>query len=206
MENPTRLFLVRHGEVEERYLRVYGGRIDMNLSPRGREQAATLKPFFARQGLDALYCSSMKRARQTLEPIANRAVDAPVFLEDLREIDFGEWTGLEWEEVASRHESKVADWLRLLDSGVVDGAESTVDLRERVEPCLTRILESHPGQSVAVICHGAVIRLMLSCLLDLPLRRLGGLDISYAGVTLVEHEGKRNVARYINHTPWSFES
>lgn len=206
MENPTKLFLVRHGEVEEQYLRVYGGRIDMNLSPRGREQAATLAPFFGRQRVDALYCSSMKRARQTLEPIAKHAVAEPVFLEDLREIDFGEWTGLEWEEVASRHASNVADWLHLLDSGVVNGAESTADLRARVEPCLTRILESHPGQSVAVICHGAVIRLMLSCLLDLPLRRLGGLDVSYAGVTLVEHEGKRNVARYINHTPWSFES
>ena len=206
MENPTKLFLVRHGEVEERYLRVYGGRIDMDLSERGRDQSRTLSPFFAKLGLDAIYCSSMKRARQTVEPITNHASSAPVFIEDLREIDFGEWTGLEWEEVARRHEAKVADWLHLLDSGEVDGAETTAEFRARVEPCLGRILDFHPGQSVAVICHGAVIRLMLSCLLALPLRQLGGIDVAYAGVSLIEHEGNRNVARYINHTPWSFES
>ncbi|MGY8653384.1 MAG: histidine phosphatase family protein [Verrucomicrobiia bacterium] len=206
MENPTKLYLVRHGEVEERYLQIYGGRIDMNLSERGREQAMALGPFFARQGLDAIYCSTMKRARQTLEPIAEHASSSPVFIEDLREIDFGAWTGLSWQEVAKKHESEVADWLHLLDSGEVDGAESTADLRTRVEPCLNRILESHPGQSVAIICHGAVIRQLLSGLLSLPIRELGGIDISYAGVSLIEHDGKRNVARYINNTPWRLES
>ena len=200
------MFLVRHGEVEERYLQIYGGRIDMNLSERGRSQATALAPYFAQLGLDAIYCSTMKRARQTLEPIAELAAAEPIFFEDLREIDFGAWTGLTWGEVAKQHESEVADWLHLLESGAVDGAESTADLRARVEPCLTRILESHPGQAVAVVCHGAVIRLMLALLLKLPLRELGGIDISYAGVSLVEHEGKRNVARFINHTPWSIES
>ena len=206
MENPTKLFLVRHGEVEEQYLRIYGGRIDMNLSERGHEQATALAPFFSSMGLDAIYCSTMTRARQTLDPIAEHVAATPVFMEDLREIDFGEWTGLTWEAVAKQHESEVADWLHLLDGGEVDGAESTAGLRARVSPCLDRILESHPGQSVAIICHGAVIRVMLSSLLSLPLRELGGIDISYAGVSLVEHEGERNVARYINHAPWRFES
>ena len=42
MESPTRLYLIRHGEVEERYHRVFGGRIDMDLSPLGSEQAAAV--------------------------------------------------------------------------------------------------------------------------------------------------------------------
>ena len=36
MNSPTRLYLLRHGEVEARYHRIFGGRIDMELSPRGQ--------------------------------------------------------------------------------------------------------------------------------------------------------------------------
>ena len=39
----TKLFLIRHAEVEERYHKVFGGRIDMGLSRRGQEQAKQLR-------------------------------------------------------------------------------------------------------------------------------------------------------------------
>ena len=41
----TRLLLIRHGEVEARYQGIFGGRIDMNLSPRGRQQAKILAEY-----------------------------------------------------------------------------------------------------------------------------------------------------------------
>jgi broad specificity phosphatase PhoE len=206
MEHPTKLYLVRHGEVEEKYHRIYGGRIDMDLSELGRRQAEALGDFFRSRKPDAIYCSSMKRALQTLEPIRNGWSIEPTILDDLREIDFGAWTGLEWDEVARRHEAEVFDWLTLLDSGEVEGAESTVELRARLEPCLDRIVEAHKGQSVAIVCHGAVIRSLLSILLDMPLARLGAVDVSYASVTLVDWSPKLAVARYINHTPWESSS
>ncbi len=206
MENPTKLYLVRHGEVEEKYHRIYGGRIDMDLSDLGRRQAEALGSFFRSHRPDAIYCSSMKRALRTLEPIRNGGAVEPVILDDLREIDFGEWTGLEWDEVARRHNAEVFDWLTLLDSGAVAGAESTSALRARLEPCLKRIVETHERQSVAIVCHGAVIRSLLSILLDLPLDRLGAVDVSYASVTQVDWSPKLSVARYINHTPWESSS
>ena len=206
MENSTKLYLVRHGEVEEKYHRIYGGRIDMDLSDLGRRQAKALGGFFEKNRPDAIYCSSMKRALQTLEPIRNGGAVEPVILDDLREIDFGEWTGLEWDEVARRHNAEVFDWLTLLDSGEVGGAESTVALRARLEPCLERIVKTHERQSVAIVCHGAVIRSLLSILLDMPLDRLGAVDVSYASVTLVDWSPKLSVARYINHTPWESPS
>jgi len=97
MENPTKLYLVRHGEVEEKYHCIYGGRIDMSPSDLGQRQAAALGEFFQRLKPDAIYCSSMKRALQTLEPIREGWSKEPVILDDLREIDFGEWTWLEWD-------------------------------------------------------------------------------------------------------------
>ncbi len=206
MEDSVKLYLVRHGEVEEKYHGIYGGRIDMELSDQGREQSKSLGGYFSDHRPDAVYCSSMKRALQTLEPIRNGWPEEPLILDALREIDFGEWTGLSWDQVAQRHQAEVFDWLRLLDGGEVAGAESTTDLRARLEPCLQEITGKHAGQSVAIVCHGAVIRSLLSILLDLPLDRLGALDIAYASVTLVEWSPRRAVARFVNHVPWSFES
>ncbi len=205
MENATKLFLIRHGEVEEPYLRVYGGRIDMNLSERGREQAARLARHLDGSPLDAIYCSSMKRARQTLEPIEAAFEIEPEIRDDLREIDFGAWTGVEWEEVARRHEANVADWLQLLNAGLVEGAETTVDLQARVTRCLEEIHARHAGGSIAVVCHGAVIRAALSRLLRLPMDRMGSIDVGYASVSLIEQGPLHSTARYLNYIPWKFD-
>src|SRR5688572_12634859 len=56
--HPTQLYLIRHGEVETKYHRVFGGsRIDMALSPLGQEQAAALARWMEGSKLDALYAS-----------------------------------------------------------------------------------------------------------------------------------------------------
>ena len=77
----TRLILIRHGEVEEKYHRIFGGRIDMNLSVRGHEQAAILARYLNGKSVQAVYASPMKRVQQTLAPYAAgntpRAVASP---------------------------------------------------------------------------------------------------------------------------------
>src|SRR5579885_2502466 len=95
----TSLFLLRHAEVEVRYHRVFGGRIDMELSPRGHEQAATLARHLKHKSFAAIYASPMKRVQQTLAPILANRPSAPVLMAGLREVDFGDWTGLGWEQV-----------------------------------------------------------------------------------------------------------
>src|SRR5262245_5836272 len=100
---PTRLFLLRHGEVEQRYHRIFGGRIDMELSPRGHEQAEALAKYVRRRPLEALYCSPMRRALQTMAPLAPHCPTPAVIKPEFHEIDFGDWTGLTWEEVHRRY-------------------------------------------------------------------------------------------------------
>jgi len=80
--------------VEERFHRVFGGKIDMNLSPRGHEQALALALHLRARHFDAIYTSPMKRAQQTLAPLVEHRKQSVVTLPDLHEVDFGEWTGL----------------------------------------------------------------------------------------------------------------
>src|ERR1700691_4406149 len=166
MTATTRLFLLRHAEVETRYHRIFGGHIDMELSPRGHEQAAILAQYLQPKSFDAIYASPMKRAQQTLAPLLAGRETAPVTLPGLCEVNFGDWTGLSWEEVKAKHNVSAFEWLDQLERATIPNAESAKVFRARVEPCVEQILRGHAGQDVAVVCHGGTIRMMLSILLE----------------------------------------
>ena len=202
MTAPTSLFLLRHGEVEERYHRIFGGRIDMDLSPRGHEQAAALAGYVRQKRLSAIYASPMKRAQQTLAPLTGHAERGPVVLDGLREVDFGDWTGLGWQEVRDRYGVSAHEWLDLLDRAAIPNAECARTFRARVEPCVRQILRDHAGQSVAVVCHGGVVRMILAILLDLPLSKMAAFEIDYASLTQVDHFPDKIEVQLVNFTPW----
>jgi len=98
----TRLLFIRHGEVEARYQRIFGGRIDMNLSPRGKRQAKKLAEYLEAKTIDAVYASPMKRVQQTLAPTLKAHGHSQTVFHDLREVDFGDWTGLGWAAVREK--------------------------------------------------------------------------------------------------------
>jgi alpha-ribazole phosphatase len=199
----TRVYLLRHGEVAVEYHRTFGGRIDMDLSPRGREQAKALAGYLRRVKFDAIYASPMKRAQQTLAPLAAefRAL-TPVTLADLREVDFGEWTGHTWEQVQEKFGAHAFDWLEKMDQAAIPGGESAAHFRARVEPCLKKILAAHPGQTTAVVCHGGVIRMLLSLLLGMPFTLTARFEIEYASATVIDLGPLRTEVQLMNFTPW----
>jgi broad specificity phosphatase PhoE len=196
------LLLIRHAEIEELYQGLFGGRIDMELSPRGHEQAAALAKWLYQKPLAAIYASPMKRVQQTLAPLLVNGAPKPVILSDLRELDFGDWTGLAWEEVQTKFGVSPFSWLEQLECDGIANAESAETLQDRVEPCLRQILAAHSGQQVAVFCHGGIIRVLLGILLHWPLSRMGAFEIEYASLTQVLVLPHKAELQLVNFTPW----
>jgi broad specificity phosphatase PhoE len=197
------LWLIRHAEVEIRYQNVFGGIIDMDLSDRGRQQAAALAGYLRRQPLDAVYASPMRRVQQTLAPLMNNGTPAPIVLPGLREADFGDWTGLSWAEVQARHGVSAFSWLEQLERGGIPNAETVPALRARVEDCLRQIIAANAGRQVAVFCHGGVIRVALAILLDWPLAPFAAFEIDYTSVSRVIVSPDDAQVSLLNFTPWS---
>jgi broad specificity phosphatase PhoE len=199
---PTRLLLIRHGEIERRYQSAFGGRLDINLSARGRAQARTLADFLRSKTITAVYASPMKRVQQTFAPSRKHHPAKAVVMPGLREIDFGDWTGFGWDAVREKFGIQPYEWLDKIELGVVPNGESTVHFRKRVEPCLRKIIRENHGKTVAIFCHGGVIRMMLALLLDLPLPKTGSFDIEYTSVTQVAVLPHMNEIELLNFTPW----
>lgn len=203
MSSATRLFLLRHGEVETRYHRVFGGsRVDMNLSDQGHEQAKHLADFLDGETFDAIYASPMKRALQTMAAITATRGHQPEILHPLQEVDFGDWTGLNWDEVRERFQVSPFQWLHLLDQAAIPNGETGEQFRARIEPVVKTILEAQKGKTAAIVCHGGVIRMILSILLDLPLPKTSLFEIDYASVTMLSIASHKTEVKLMNFAPW----
>jgi broad specificity phosphatase PhoE len=174
----------------------------MELSPRGHEQAAALAKYLHTKPLGAIYASPMKRVQQTLAPLLLNGAPKPVVLSDLREVDFGDWTGLKSEQVKQKFGVSASSWLDHLECGGIANAECGETFRERVDPCLERILADHSGEQVAVFCHGGVIRMLLSLLLRWPLPSMAMFEVEYASLTQVALPRQKPRLQLLNFVPW----
>lgn len=174
----------------------------MNLSPLGHEQAAALARYLHGKPIDAFYTSPMKRVQQTIAPLLNNGFPRPVTLPELREVDFGDWTGLVWEQVQEKFGVSAFTWLDQIECGAIPNGECARTLRARLEPCLKQFLERHPGQNVLVACHGGVVRVLLSLLLGWPLPQLGAVEIDYASLTKVAFVRGKPQVQLLNFAPW----
>ena len=201
MSNTT-LHLIRHAEVEARYQSVFGGRIDMNLSPLGHIQAATLANYLRPQKFDRIFSSPMKRVQQTLAPMLQQMRPAPIILPNLYEVDFGDWTGLTFTEVKARYGYDAYHWLDLLDAGTIPNAENMTNYRSRIDACLQEILRQSAGQTVGVFCHGGVIRMLLALLLNLPFAEMDRFEVEYTSLSTVVLKPERTRLQLLNFTPW----
>jgi broad specificity phosphatase PhoE len=199
---PTRLLLIRHAEIEPRYQHAFGGRIDMNLSARGRAQARTLAQFLRGKQLAAIYSSPMKRVQQTLAPLFKNGAPVQTILPGLQEVDFGDWSGYNWNQVREKFGVHPYDWLDEIELGAVPNGENGVQFRARVESCLYEIIGRHPGETAAIFSHGGVIRMILAILLNLPLPKTNSFEIEYTSVTQVALHPELNEVELLNFTPW----
>ena len=193
-------YLMRHAEVETAYHQTFGGRIDIGLSEQGQAQAHSLVNFLRRFPLDSCFSSPMKRAVQTAAPCQEWA--KPVLLNGLREVDFGDWTGLRWEEVRKKYGKSARDWLHLLEANAIPNAESIEQFRARIQEIWSILLRPENGNRIGVFAHGGVIRMLLALLLQMPARQMASFELSYASVTILYIQENRPEVQLLNYCPW----
>ena len=158
----------------------------MDLSETGHCHATALADWFGDGALDRGYVSPRKRAAQTAGPLLKARRLEGTVMEGLREVDFGDWTGYRWSDIQDRFGIAAFDWLEVLERGGIANGESANELRARVEPCIQSIMDENAHRSVAVVCHGGIVRVMLALLLELPLSHMAHFNVDYGSVTMLE--------------------
>jgi 2,3-bisphosphoglycerate-dependent phosphoglycerate mutase len=159
-EPMTRILLFRHAESADPSV-FHGAESDIGLSERGHRQAARLAEYLAGRRPDALVCSAMQRARDTAAPCAAACGLEAQFEPALHERRLGGMAGMPTGDREGPWMQTVRRWIAGETSFSLLGAESFDEVRQRVVPAWQRIIQRHAGKTVAVIAHGAAIKVLL---------------------------------------------
>ncbi|MBJ7344513.1 MAG: histidine phosphatase family protein [Gemmataceae bacterium] len=163
--NPTRVFLMRHAETSVPGV-FHGAESDIGLSLRGIEQAKAAARFFQNLKPTKLISSGMVRALTTASEIASTCnLEIEVFT-NLHERKVGTLSGTvnnlpdgPWRQTLSR-------WLNGETGFAPEGAESLDQMLARILPVWNEITSKYEGETVVIVAHGAVLKVLLLTILQ----------------------------------------
>ncbi len=186
----TKIFLVRHAEAEGNLYRIAHGHYDGLITQHGYRQIAVLQKRFADIPVDAVYSSDLFRARTTAKAIYGPKGLPLQTRRALREVDMGSWEGRTWQELTSRDPQQMFYFNRDLSAWKIEGGEPAAHVRDRMIAALQTIAAENEGKTVAVVSHGAALRITLGSLQGLSLQEIGQTPHGdNTAVSLLEAEG-----------------
>ncbi|MBZ4397877.1 histidine phosphatase family protein [Myxococcus sp. MISCRS1] len=197
----TRMVLVRHGKPSEEMKGRCYGRLDVGLAPEGHVQAERAARLLARVELHGLYSSPRLRALDTAKRLTEgRGLELRVE-EAFREIDFGLFEGLTYEEAERRFPAVYAEWMTHPAQVRFPEGETFSEMRERVRAGGRALRARHPGQCFALVSHGGVNRTLLCEALGMSDEHLFRLDQVHAAVNVIDFYGDEPVVKLMNAEP-----
>ncbi|MGH2515044.1 MAG: histidine phosphatase family protein [Ktedonobacterales bacterium] len=153
------VYFVRHGENPANLTHEFScRRVDYSLTEKGIQQARETARYFAEMGLDAVYCSPLKRAAETAALIAEPLRLPVTALEQFREVDVGEIEGQPpTDELWAFHDSIFEEWLTGTPEARFPGGENQLDLIARMRDGVHLTLRGRESERVAIVAHGGIL-------------------------------------------------
>jgi len=197
----TKIILVRHGHVEGISPERFRGRADLELTQLGRRQAEeTAARIAASWTPAALYSSPLSRCRVTGEAIGRRFGLTPLPLLELIDIDYGKWQGQSPEDVRRKSPEALATWYRSPQWAAIPGGENLQEVLTRTVAALRKVTAGHPKDTVVIVGHDSVNRVILLHVLDLPLSRYWRLGQDPCAINEIDFSDGEFTVRSINGT------
>lgn len=168
----TKIILTRHGHVEGINPERFRGRTDLSLTELGEAQARAVAARVASEWTPSVvYTSPMRRCLATAEAIATMCRVSVEILNDLTDLDYGEWQWRTYAEVRAASPQAFSTWFATPHLIRFPGGEALQDLVARTANALRLVIARH-GQvtdTIVLVGHDNVNRALLLQLLDQPL-------------------------------------
>lgn len=161
------VFLIRHGETPWNTKEVFRGRIDIPLSEEGLMQAEKTGDALVSCTLGAVYTSPQKRSFETARIIGEKQNIPPIPLTGFMDVSFGEWEGKQLKEVKETYPDLYQKWRENPEKVGFPEGESLDDVRERSCKELERLVAQHNGETVVIVTHRVVLKVLICWLLGL---------------------------------------
>jgi alpha-ribazole phosphatase/probable phosphoglycerate mutase len=154
----SRVLFIRHAETE--MAGRFCGHSDPELNAQGRMQVTRLAQLISAEPIDTVYSSDLRRASGTAQAIAAVREIPQVLRPALREMGFGQWEGLRWEQIEQMDPAYAREWVERYPHLPAPSGESFQAFEARVLEEVHRLLDGSPAP-IAVVTHGGVLRVVL---------------------------------------------
>ena len=195
-----KLILVRHGVTEWNKSLRYQGHSDIPLSEIGRGQAKALSERLAKAKIDAFYASDLSRAKETAEIIASPHHEEVKLMSQYRETKFGEWEGLTYNEIIEKFPREMADWRVNPTVTRIPGGETLNEVAQRCMSGINEIKAEHEQQTVLLVAHGGIIRIIISSLIGINLNEYWKIQQDNTALNIIEIHDDKSILCLLNDT------
>lgn len=184
----VKLFLIRHGQTLWNKEGRYQGNRDIELTEEGIKQAGFTAEYLSDVDFSNIYSSPLKRAMDTANIInkTNEKKDLKIIIrENLKEMHFGKWEGMKFEQLGKEFHDEFQNWLRDPYNYCPAGGESFKQVKKRATEEIENIIkESEDGSNVAVVTHGGIILSILVYWLQIPLSRWRSIVLNQGAINI----------------------
>ena len=190
----TTFFLIRHALCDGVGHTLWGRTPGICLNEKGKLQARQLAETCEGLRLDAVYSSPLERALETAAPIASCMRLEVRQSAALNEIDFGEWSGKTFEELAPDERWRHFNTRRSITT--IPGGESFLDVQNRVVKEIDRLAQAHSEGRVAIVSHADPIKAAVSYFAGTPIDLIDRIEIWPCSVSVIAvDEGGPRISR-----------
>lgn len=181
----TQIYLLRHGEARANIDRYFNGYTDCELTDNGKLQAELAALRLKNTQIHAVYTSDLQRTVDTAAPLIKLKGMAYEELYELREINGGEWEGVRWADLPELYPKQYDNWDNTPHLFEAPSGENMKGFSERCIKVLNKIIKKHEGQSVLIVTHGTVIRVLMHYFYDKPWKEMH--SISWCDNAAISH-------------------
>ena len=196
--------LLRHADTtlspERRFSGV--GSSDLGLSAAGRDQArqAANAALLRGRPFTTIVSSPLIRCQETAEIVA-AALGVPISIDhDLREMDFGLWEGLTFDEVQERYPEDLQRWKQSAWASPSGSSETFAAVANRMRSAARRFASRYAGASIVAITHVTPVKALVADALGAPPSALFRMELSSACFSRITYTGGEACLRLFNDT------
>ena len=196
----TRLFLVRHGRTGWNKEQIFRGTKDVPLDRVGREEALMVGERLKGEGLRAVYSSPLSRATETAEAITRfHSIEVQV-MAGLNDLHFGEWEGQSLDEVKKQYADLYLRWQQEPHRVIFPKGEGLDEVRARAMKAVEEIMERHLQETVALVSHRVVLKVLICALLGLDNSHFWNIGQDTAAINCFHYKDGRWIVALLNDT------
>ncbi|MFB0918921.1 MAG: histidine phosphatase family protein [Clostridiaceae bacterium] len=155
------LFITRHGETMWNLEKRFQGWGNSELTEKGKKMAENLSKVIDENNIDIVFTSPLKRARETTKIAVGDKKIPIVVLDDLKEMNLGEWEGISLDELKRDEPERVHQYWNEPEMYVSEKGENFNEFIERVRRAYEEIINTKGFEKALVVTHGMTVKALM---------------------------------------------